>query len=138
MKPFDNLALAQAFHGHLGPNLVIGIKMGNWAVAALKPQCCFHLRAEVHCPARPPVSCIIDGIQLSTGCTMGKANIDHVVGEGSVKATIVDTSSGKSVTMQVADGFIENAAEWVDQMGEVQASVRTWEADDGHVFAVLE
>jgi formylmethanofuran dehydrogenase subunit E len=137
MKSLENLDVARSFHGHLGPNLVIGIKMGNHAIAALKPESCFHLRAEVHCPARPPVSCVIDGIQISTGCTMGKASISHIVSDGPVRAVVTNTSTGESVTMRVVDGFIEKAAGWIGEMGEIEASERTWAADDDLVFAVV-
>lgn len=138
MKPFTDLDAAAAFHGHLGPNLVIGIKMGNHAIAVLQPENCFKLQTEVHCPARPPVSCIIDGLQLSTGCTMGKKSIEHVVSDGPVKVIVTNTSTGNSIAMEVIDGFIEKAVGWMEQMGEVEASKLTWATDDAQVFKVVK
>jgi len=138
MKPFTDLDAAAAFHGHLGPNLIIGIKMGNHAIGVLQPENCFKLQTEVHCPARPPVSCIIDGLQLSTGCTMGKKSIEHVVSDGPVKVIVTNTSTQKSIAMQVADGFIEKAVAWMSEVGEVEASKRTWDADDEQVFTVVK
>jgi formylmethanofuran dehydrogenase subunit E len=35
----------------------------------------FNLAAEIHTQNRPPRSCIVDGIQFSSGCTLGKGNI---------------------------------------------------------------
>jgi formylmethanofuran dehydrogenase subunit E len=138
MKPFTDLDAAAAFHGHLGPNLIIGMKMGNHAIAELQPESCFKLQTEVHCPARPPVSCVIDGIQLSTGCTMGKKSIDHIVSDGPVKVIVTNTATGNSVAMQVVDGFIEKAGGWMKEIGEVEASQRTWAADDARVFTVVK
>ncbi len=138
MKPFTDLDAAAAFHGHLGPNLIIGMKMGNHAITALQPENCFKLQTEVHCPARPPVSCVIDGLQLSTGCTMGKKSITHIVSDGPVKVIVTNTSTGDSVAMQVVDGFIEKAGGWMKEIGEVEASQRTWATHDAQVFTVVK
>jgi formylmethanofuran dehydrogenase subunit E len=37
----------------------------------------FDLRARVFCPAGTPYTCFVDGVQFSSGCTMGKGNIVH-------------------------------------------------------------
>jgi len=68
------LGAAAAFHGHLGPYLVIGLKAGSLANSILGKDP-FRVVANVSCPPKPPHSCIIDGVQFSTGCTMGKNNI---------------------------------------------------------------
>ena len=134
MKTFTDIEFAKSFHGHLGPNLVIGNKLGNRAIAALSPESCFQLTAEVHCPEGPPVSCVIDGIQLSTGCTMGKKNIRHVVAEDGVKVVFTNTANGRPVTLCVEDGFIRRASGWIGEFGEEEASRMTWDAPDGEVF----
>lgn len=72
------LALLKAgisFHGHLGPYLVLGIRMGLLAVGALKPSGLHELSATVWTATSPPKSCLLDGVQISSGCTLGKANI---------------------------------------------------------------
>ena len=71
---------AAAFHGHLGPFLVLGLKMGFLAQTVLKSDP-FTMKAEVHTRKTPPFSCIIDGIQFSSGCTLGKGNISVVEDE---------------------------------------------------------
>jgi formylmethanofuran dehydrogenase subunit E len=73
----DNvLRQATRFHGHLGPWLVLGLKAGAYArrKLAVSP---FELSARVFCPAGPPYTCFVDGVQFSSGCTMGKGNISH-------------------------------------------------------------
>jgi len=136
MRQFTDLEIAKRFHGHLGPNLVIGIKMGNCATAALLPQSCFRLAAEVHCPAAPPVSCVLDGVQLATGCTMGKGNIRHVISDERVKAVFTNTDSGESITLTLREGAIEKTKGWVQEFGEEEASVMTWQAPDDEIFEV--
>jgi hypothetical protein len=71
-----SLAAAERFHGHLGPWLILGLKAGAYGSEELAASP-FELRARVACPPRTPYTCFIDGIQLSSGCTMGKGNISH-------------------------------------------------------------
>lgn len=63
------------FHGHLGPFLVCGLRMGLLALRELGSGGHSDLRATVETGTEPPVSCLIDGIQVATGCTLGKGNI---------------------------------------------------------------
>ena len=72
----DYLRRAAAFHGHLGPWLVLGLKAGAFARRKLAASP-FVLRARVFCPAGTPYTCFVDGVQFSSGCTMGKGNISH-------------------------------------------------------------
>lgn len=62
------------FHGHLGPYAVIGYKMGVIANEKLGANP-FDKQVQVKTGTTPPLSCIIDGIQYSSGCTLGKGNI---------------------------------------------------------------
>jgi len=72
---------AAAFHGHLGPWLVLGLKAGTYARRKLAASP-FELDARVFCPAGTPHTCFVDGVQFSSGCTMGKGNISHHPAEG--------------------------------------------------------
>jgi len=72
--PNELLDRAVEFHGHLGPFLVLGVKAGLLANSILGKDC-FETRAVVGTDPNPPHSCFIDGVQLVTGCTMGKGNI---------------------------------------------------------------
>jgi formylmethanofuran dehydrogenase subunit E len=62
------------FHGHLGPFLVLGLRAGLLANSMLGKDC-FKMSAVVATDPNPPYSCLIDGVQFVTGCTMGKGNI---------------------------------------------------------------
>ena len=70
-----NLKMAVDFHGHLGPYLVLGMCMGDLAIKKLACRRHFGIMAEVYGAAKKPKSCLIDGIQVSAGCTYGKGNI---------------------------------------------------------------
>ena len=74
---------AQKLHGHLGPFLVIGVRMGMIARKALcvADDQCASLRANVKVPLFPPFSCLLDGIQASTSCTVGNQRLTIENGE---------------------------------------------------------
>ncbi|MBU7031059.1 MAG: formylmethanofuran dehydrogenase [Theionarchaea archaeon] len=65
---------AARFHGHLGPYLALGLKMGLLAQELLQGDP-FSVSAQIHTDTSPPRSCMVDGIQFSSGCTLGKGNI---------------------------------------------------------------
>ncbi len=79
----SNAKLKEAikFHGHLGPYLVLGLLMGELAINALKCKKHFGIKALVAGATEKPKSCLIDGLQLSTGCTYGKGNIEKIKGQ---------------------------------------------------------
>jgi len=63
------------FHGHLGPYLVLGIMAGEKALKKLGCKKYFGLDVKVWGANKKPKSCLVDGLQLSTGATYGKGNI---------------------------------------------------------------
>ena len=76
------LDYAIEFHGHGGPFIVVGLRIGLVALRRLDARGWFDIRCRVALRWRPPDSCVIDGIQCSTGCTMGKHNIEVEEQEG--------------------------------------------------------
>jgi len=72
---------AADFHGHLGPFLVIGVRMGTLAKKILNVNAEENsvLRITARLPLLTPFSCILDGIQVITQCTVGnqKLRIEH-------------------------------------------------------------
>jgi hypothetical protein len=69
-----------AFHGHLGPYIVLGYRIGRY----VRQHFCrdpFQMTAVIFCKGMPPQSCLADGIQIGSGCTLGKRNIDIVASD---------------------------------------------------------
>lgn len=93
------------FHGHDGPFMTLGLRMGLIALELLDCRGWFDLRCEVRLDWNPPDSCVIDGIQSSTGCTMGKKNIT-IVEQPGVEA--VFTSKGKVLTIRLMEKVFDN------------------------------
>jgi len=68
---------AADFHGHLGPFLVIGVRMGTLTKKILNVNAGegSKLRVTAWLPLLTPFSCIIDGIQATTQCTIGNQKL---------------------------------------------------------------
>jgi formylmethanofuran dehydrogenase subunit E len=104
-----------AFHGHLGPYIVLGYRIGRY----VKRYFChdpFHMSATVYCSGTPPQSCLADGVQIGTGCTLGKRNIELITSDG-VRCEF--TSDGKKIVIRPKPFFI-------------------YRTDDGHYFERVE
>jgi formylmethanofuran dehydrogenase subunit E len=72
-----SLADLAAFHGHLGPYIVLGYRIGRY----VRDNFCddpFRMKALVYCSGTPPQSCLVDGVQLGSGCTLGKRSIEII------------------------------------------------------------
>jgi formylmethanofuran dehydrogenase subunit E len=67
----EELKQLKRFHGHLGPFVVIGYRMGAIARKKLEGK----IEAVVFTGTKVPLSCIVDGIQFASSCTLGKGNI---------------------------------------------------------------
>lgn len=70
------LKALKEFHGHLGPYVIVGLKIGKLANKLIGKG--KGLKAIVKTGLNPPLSCIIDGIQFTSSCTLGKNNIKVV------------------------------------------------------------
>lgn len=116
----QNRLLTQAgrFHGHIGPFLAIGLRMGFIANEILG-RVPMNTRAVVMVKPEPPRSCVVDGIQVSTGCTMGKCNVEIEHDEKSVSVTL--TRGDRSVSVKLRDDFLQKME--ADLKGEPEKAV---------------
>ena len=73
------LSYAVQLHGHLGPMLVFGARMGMAALHAVEAKGYFDVEVVCEGPlATTPASCFLDGLQVSAGATLGKRNLQWV------------------------------------------------------------
>ena len=94
---------ATQFHGHLGPYLILGLKAGIAAIEALG-RYPFKMKAIVTTKGEPPSSCFIDGVQLATGCTMGKLNIEARKGD---KLSALFILGGETLEIKIREKILE-------------------------------
>jgi inosine-uridine nucleoside N-ribohydrolase len=95
--------LMNELHQHLGAYSVIGVKMGLRAAEVLNaPQ--HGMTVVSHVEPTPPVSCLIDGIIVATGCTPGRALFNQGKADaGRVAAAF--TYNGRTATLVLKDTY---------------------------------
>jgi formylmethanofuran dehydrogenase subunit E len=101
--PKGLLKEAEKFHGHLGAFLVLGLKAGLYANEILGKNI-FEMHACVETESTPPCSCFVDGIQITTGCTMGKHNIELRDGDS---LTVTFTKDDQQLTLCIKPVFLK-------------------------------
>jgi len=97
------------FHGHLGPFVVIGYRMGKVANRLLGKDP-FGKSAIVMTGGKTPMSCVVDGVQLASGCTLGKGNIG-IVDHGLVSSLFISKSKEKSVSLELREEILSRIKE---------------------------
>jgi len=93
-----------AFHGHLGPFLVLGAKAGLLANSLLGKDY-FKTKAIVMTNPSPPNSCFVDGVQFTTGCTMGKGNIKLRKGKD---VSVLFSKDGKKLRLKLKKEMLKS------------------------------
>jgi len=100
------LKTAIDFHGHLGPYLVLGILMGESAINKYKFRRYFGTEIFVKGVDKKPKSCLIDGLQISTGCTYGKGNIHKLNGKR-IEVEFINTENRKKLEIFFNEDLIK-------------------------------
>jgi len=116
VEELNYLARGVEFHGHLGPYLVLGLKAGM-AANQLLGKDPFTVRARVETETRPPKSCFVDGIQVVTGCSLGKGNIELIAGP-SLKVRF--TRNGKTLELELKPNIGERIRELPERDSRAQ------------------
>jgi formylmethanofuran dehydrogenase subunit E len=132
------LAAGGRFHGHIGPFLAIGLRMGLAANERLGRDP-MGMKAVVAVEGRPPRSCVLDGIQYSTGCTMGKGNIS-IEHDSAIVSAIFTAKTGK-VSIALKDGFLrkmESDLKGADEKAVVDYAFKIMDTPLGDIFEVTE
>lgn len=97
---------AEKFHGHLGPYLILGILIGEYALKRLKAKKYFGIKVRVWGANRKPKSCLVDGLQLSTGATYGKGNIQKKDGK-SIQVLFKNLRNNKKIKINLRNDLIK-------------------------------
>lgn len=121
------------FHGHLGPFAMLGCRAGRLAVRELGIATHFGLSATVHCPPQPPPSCFADGVQYSTGCTLGKRNIELIVAD-ELSVTVSADESGATLTVVPRRELIDRFPEWIADSDPETAALRVLDMSEDELF----
>jgi formylmethanofuran dehydrogenase subunit E len=123
---------AARFHTHLGPFLVVGLRMGRAVVRRLgeKP---FSYRVRAHTGRVPPYSCTVDGIQLATPCTTGNGCLEVTEDRLMAVDAIGETEALRVALKKEIFDSIENDCTEDDQE---MFAMKLWEMSDEELFIV--
>ncbi len=69
--------LTNEMHRHLGAYSLVGVKMGILARELLKADL-DELNVVAYTGSNPPESCLIDGLQIATGASLGRGTIQNL------------------------------------------------------------
>jgi pyrimidine-specific ribonucleoside hydrolase len=97
--------MTDEFHGHLGVFSIVGAKMGIKAreIFGAGPDM---LDVVTYAGSKPPYSCLNDGIQVSTGATLGMGTI-HLAADEVKSPSAVFTCKGRSVRITLKKEYLD-------------------------------
>jgi len=131
----DRITLKEAerFHGHLGPWLVLGILMGDFAIRRLKAKKYFGIDVKVWGVDKKPKSCLIDGLQLSTGATYGKGNIQKLNGS-EIKMEFYNRTNHKKIILKFKQELMQKLKEAKTHRDSELLTKRLYKTDYYKIF----
>ncbi|MDR3094051.1 MAG: nucleoside hydrolase [Bacteroidales bacterium] len=135
--------LANELHGHLGIYAIVGVKMG------IRAREYFNIGVDdvvavSYAGSHPPVSCMNDGLQVSTGATTGHGLLT-VAQEQNIRPEATFTFKGKIIRMRLKQEYAQqirrDVQEGIRQHGDLteaywqyirQLAIRYWQEFDRH------
>jgi formylmethanofuran dehydrogenase subunit E len=132
------LKAAGRFHGHIGPFLAVGLRMGQVANERLG-RTPMDMKAVVWVEGRPPRSCVLDGIQYVTGCTLGKRSIELEPDTSRVAAGF--TGRTGSILVSLKGSFltqIERDLEGAEEKAVIDYAFKIMDTAPEEMFEVAE
>ena len=134
-QPSDPAWLAGVvqFHGHLGPSVVAGARMGMIGLRAVEAKGYFDVEVTCEGPfARPPQSCFLDGVQVTTGATLGKRSLQWVQADRPTMR-ITNIRTGRIAVLRPALALLELLGAFKPQpkAGANHARMRSWRQSPG-------
>jgi len=106
MEVKELLEMGIKFHGHKCPAMPLGLRSG---LAAMKRLNVEHAsNKELYCLCETGFAhatmCFVDGVQVATGCTFGKSNIEKLAYSKNA-ITLIDVKRKKAVRVALNPEF---------------------------------
>jgi len=137
-RPSDPAWLVEVvqFHGHLGPSVVAGARMGMAGLLAVEAKGYFDVEVTCEGPfAKPPQSCFLDGLQVATGATLGKRTL-HWVPADRIALRVVNLRSGKTAELRPTAALVDLLASFKAQPKVAGAPRANHQGADEHLEAL--
>jgi formylmethanofuran dehydrogenase subunit E len=131
---------ATRLHGHLGPFLVIGVRMGDLAKRCLHldDESCRELQVTVKTPLSTPFTCVIDGIQATTRCTIGNQRLRVEESTKEISAQFKLRESGRTLRISVNTKLAKTLLEEMSKGAEAERLAGGIARMQEHELFVLE
>lgn len=133
MSSDETLKRISEFHGHLGPFVVVGYRMGEVANRLLGADA-FAKTAVALTGGKPPRSCVIDGIQLSSGCTIGKGTIG-LIDQGEIASIFLSRKDRSRVKVSLRREKLEEISS-VQREAMEELARKLYSLDDDELFEI--
>jgi formylmethanofuran dehydrogenase subunit E len=129
------LEQAGLFHTHVGPYLVIGLRMGRAVTDRLgsKP---FSYRIIARTGRTPPYSCLVDGVQLATPCTTGNGCLD--VAEERTMSIEAAAKDGRSVAVALNRAVFDRIETECTEENQESFALEIWEMAEDDLLTISE
>jgi formylmethanofuran dehydrogenase subunit E len=127
----DELERLKTFHGHIGPWAVVGYRMGEIARRKFPEK----LWVVVYTGTKPPISCLIDGVQFTSCCTMGKGNI-KIRDDNQAMGMFYDERS--ILEIRLKDDWRRRIEAETTTENEEEMAIQVFEAKDEDLFRITK
>ena len=101
------------FHGHLGVFSIVGAKMGIYAREYFGIGTDL-LEINTYAGSKEPLSCMNDGLQVSTGATLGQGSI-HLINDTIAKPQAVFTYQNRSIMIKLKSSYLKELKSVIDE-----------------------
>jgi pyrimidine-specific ribonucleoside hydrolase len=128
LEEWKACVLTNELHRHLGIYSLIGAKMGTRAREILEAP--FDaLQVVSHAGSTPPLSCMNDGLQVSTGASLGRGTIKIAQGEPKPEAVFIHGS--EKVTLTIKKEILEKIKE------DIQKALKIYGGMNSNYFSYI-
>lgn len=129
----EELEALMRFHGHLGVYVTLGLRMGAIGKRAFGQY--KGLTATVTSVPKPPMLCVVDGVQFSSACTMGKGNISVVPGSD---PEVAFEKEDRRMRISLKPGWREKIDREMSHETELEQSLFYYRIAEDEIFDVRE
>jgi len=149
LEEWTAIVLTCELHRHLGIYSILGAKMGIYAREILNASL-DDLRVISYAGNKPPLSCFNDGLQVSTGASLGQGTISVMEDKPAIEAVFmiedhgIHLASNPDIARQAADDIVnalkrygEMNKEYFDEIRRI--ALNYWrDLDRSNIFTVLD
>jgi formylmethanofuran dehydrogenase subunit E len=118
------LKAAASLHGHFGPFLTLGVRMGLTGLREIgAKEGDTQLRITVSLEYVLPFSCILDGIQTATKCTVGNQRLSWRESKELGAMFLLETT-GRQIEVKVNQAVVRELSRRLDKRAPMSEAVR--------------